>query len=87
MEKYIFIFLVFWGFKVIAIKYSLQEKIGTLSMKWRSRFLHEISECAFCFEHHLAIIPVLISILFFQITWIDIFTPVMVAAMSNILKK
>jgi hypothetical protein len=85
-QQFIFIFLVFWSLKVIAEKYAIQQKIGVLSMRWKSKLLHEVSECAFCFEHHIAIIPTLLSFLFFNPELIALFTPLMVAGLSNIIK-
>lgn len=87
IEKLIFVFLVFWGLKVIAVKYNIQYKLGILANKWQSKVLYEVSECQFCFEHHLAIIPTLISLLFFNPEWKDVFMPIMVAALSNLLKR
>jgi hypothetical protein len=85
IEKLIFAFLVFWSLKVIWEKYNIQYKIGELSLKFNSKLLHEISECQFCLEHHLAVVPVLISFLFFKPEWMDIFMPLMIAGLSNLI--
>lgn len=77
---------MFWGFKTIAEKYGIQQKIGVLPLKLKSKIVHEISECTFCFEHHLAILPTILSFIFFEPQYIDFFTPFMVASLSNTLK-
>ena len=87
MEKFIFIFLVFWGLLVIAKKYQLPYKLGTLANKWNSKILYEISECEFCFEHHLAAVTTIVSFLFFTPELKDLCTPIMVAALSNLIKS
>ncbi|HET8839747.1 MAG TPA: hypothetical protein VFM82_12225 [Flavobacteriaceae bacterium] len=86
MEKYVFIFLLFWSLKVIAEKYNLRYNLGTLASKWKSKILYEVSECEFCFEHWLAIIPTLVSFLFFAPEWMDLSTPLLIAGFSNLLK-
>ena len=87
MEKFIFIFLVFWGLRVIVHKYHIPHKLGSLANKWNSKLLYEISECEFCFEHHLAAATTIVSFLFFTPELKDLCMPIMVAALSNLIKS
>ncbi len=85
ITEFIYFILIHWGVLVIAYKYEIKSRIQRLSNKMRWKFLHELSECEFCIEHHLAIVPsVLFAIGFGE--WFYLLFPFMGASLFNFIK-
>lgn len=84
-------FLTHWGVMVVLYKYNVRGVICSISQKFKSRFgkfLHLLSECEFCIEHHVGVLVALVMIIVFFRSWllIQVIYPFMSAALMNIIK-
>ena len=76
-------FLINWGLWVIRDKYQLNTKFGRVAP---FRWMHDMSECEFCMDHHAAVIVAPLFGMLFGWNWILLAFPFASAALSNILK-
>ena len=74
------------GLSVIWNKYNLTGALSDLSMKVKSRFIYNLSNCEFCIEHHLAIIPTVILILMINFTVEHTFIPFITSSLLQLIK-
>jgi len=87
LTKLITAYLITRGVLIVLHKYNVFGLFGDYVMKGTSKFLFRLSKCDFCMEHHVAIIPVIGISLYYGCEWIDVFLPLMVSSLNNIMKK
>lgn len=63
VEQLIIFFLLHWGVMVIVYKYQLDEKLQMYALVKGNRFLHDLADCAFCFEFWFGVLILLCIVL------------------------
>lgn len=89
---FVFLFLIYWGFLVIAYKYNIEQLLNDWGNKFSKRFLHKLADCQFCIEHHIGVL--IVPFFYWLIYGIEgvrdfiliAFTPFVFASMANIIK-
>lgn len=83
ITEFIFTLLVFFGVDGLAYKFKLDYKLALLANRIKLKALYEMSTCRFCFSHHLAIIPTIITGWIFNFEIYLFVFPLMIAGLDS----